>query len=361
LRRVEALSNAYREANREAIRLSAAFTPLIRMAILVGFTATLLLGGWFTLEGTMAVGAYSVLVFMTQRLLWPLTRLGETFDLYQRAMASSTRVLDVLASPTELKQGDFVPEEDEVGSSDVILDGVVFQYPDRDVLFNELSLTFNAGTTTGVVGSTGAGKTTLVRLLLRFAEPKGGRIVWCKQPLEAWSLHALRSSIALVDQHITLFPTSILENIRYGNPDATDQDVQAAAEIAEAVEFIEALPNQWDTLVGEGGHRLSGGQRQRVAIARAVLKDAPLLILDEATSAVDNETEAALQRSIQRIAKDRTTVVIAHRLSTIRHAHRIVVLEDGEVVEDGTHDSLIEKQGVYARLWAVQTGVVASR
>jgi len=361
LQRVEALSNAYREANREAIRLSAAFTPLIRMAILVGFTATLLLGGWFTLEGTMAVGAYSVLVFMTQRLLWPLTRLGETFDLYQRAMASSTRVLDVLASPTDLKQGDFVPGKDAVGSSDVALEGVVFQYPDREVLFDGLSLTFNAGTTTGVVGSTGAGKTTLVRLLLRFAEPTEGRIVWCERPLEAWSLHALRSSIALVDQHITLFPTSIMENIRYGNPDASDQDVRAAAEVAEAIEFIEALPNQWDTLVGEGGHRLSGGQRQRVAIARAVLKDAPLLILDEATSAVDNETEAALQRSIQRIAKDRTTVVIAHRLSTIRHAHRIIVLENGAVVEDGTHDSLIEKDGVYAKLWAVQTGNVASR
>ncbi|MBR68340.1 MAG: ABC transporter [Euryarchaeota archaeon] len=361
LQRVEALSNAYREANREAIRLSAAFTPLIRMAILVGFTATLLLGGWFTLEGTMAVGAYSVLVFMTQRLLWPLTRLGETFDLYQRAMASSTRVLDVLASPTDLKQGDFVPGEDVVGSSDVALEGVVFQYPDREVLFDGLSLTFNAGTTTGVVGSTGAGKTTLVRLLLRFAEPIEGRIVWCGQPLEAWSLHALRSSIALVDQHITLFPTSIMENIRYGNPDASDQDVRAAAEVAEAIEFIEALPNKWDTLVGEGGHRLSGGQRQRVAIARAVLKDAALLILDEATSAVDNETEAALQRSIQRIAKDRTTVVIAHRLSTIRHAHRIIVLENGAVVEDGTHDSLIEKDGVYAKLWAVQTGNVASR
>lgn len=361
LQRVEALSNAYREANREAIRLSAAFTPLIRMAILVGFTATLLLGGWFTLEGTMAVGAYSVLVFMTQRLLWPLTRLGETFDLYQRAMASSTRVLDVLASPTDLKQGDFVPEEEAVGSSDVALEGVVFQYPDREVLFDGLSLTFNAGTTTGVVGSTGAGKTTLIRLLLRFAEPTEGRIVWCERPLEAWSLHALRSSIALVDQHITLFPTSIMENIRYGNPDASDQDVRAAAEVAEAIEFIEALPNQWDTLVGEGGHRLSGGQRQRVAIARAVLKDAPLLILDEATSAVDNETEAALQRSIQRIAKDRTTVVIAHRLSTIRHAHRIIVLENGAVVEDGTHDSLIEKDGVYAKLWAVQTGNVASR
>ena len=356
LRRVETLSNAYRDANREAIRLSAAFTPLIRMAILVGFTATLLLGGWFTLEGTMAVGAYSVLVFMTQRLLWPLTRLGETFDLYQRAMASSTRVLDVLASPIELKQGTFQPSDDEEKTSSISLEHLDFAYPDRAPLFQDLSLTFEHGKTTGVVGSTGAGKTSLIRLLLRFAEPQSGHVSWCGQPLDEWDLHALRSSIALVDQHITLFPTSIMENIRYGQPMASDEDVIQAAEIAEASAFVADLPKGWETMVGEGGHRLSGGQRQRVAIARAVLKDAPLLVLDEATSAVDNETEAALQRSIERISRDRTTIVIAHRLSTVRHADRILVLEEGQVVEDGRHEDLLDHNGVYARLWSVQTG-----
>ena len=355
-RRVEALSEAYRGANRDAIRLSAAFTPLIRMAILLGFTATLLLGGWLTLEGTLAVGAYSVLVFMTQRLLWPLTHLGETFDLYQRAMASSTRVLDVLASPIEIKQGTFVPKEGEEHTSPIGFENVSFGYPGREQLFTDLRLEFEQGTTTGVVGSTGAGKTSLIRLLLRFAEPQKGHVSWCGHPLEAWDLQALRSSIALVDQHITLFPTSILENIRYGRPEATDVEVKQAAEAAEAAAFVSDLPMGWDTLVGEGGHRLSGGQRQRVAIARAVLKDAPLLILDEATSAVDNETEAALQRSIQRISKGRTTLVIAHRLSTVRHADRIVVFDNGAVVEDGTHDELVERGGIYARLWLVQTG-----
>jgi ATP-binding cassette subfamily B protein len=356
LKRVEELSNTYREANKEAIRLSAAFTPLIRMAILVGFTATLLLGGWLTLEGTLAVGAYSVLVFMTQRLLWPLTRLGETFDLYQRAMASSTRVLDVLASPTDLKQGEHAPGRDEVLSSDIVFEDLTFQYSGRDPLFQGLNFTLESGKTTGVVGSTGAGKTSLVRLLLRFAEPTEGRVMWCRAPLDNWNLHALRSSIALVDQHITLFPTSILENIRYGNPLASDDAVVKAAEIAEAAEFVQELPDGWGTMVGEGGHRLSGGQRQRVAIARAVLKDAPFLILDEATSAVDNETEAALQRSIRRISKNRTTLVIAHRLSTVRHADRILVMDHGEIIEDGTHDALVARGGVYARLWSVQTG-----
>jgi len=356
IKRVEDLSNIYRESNRQAIRLSAAFTPLIRMAILCGFTATLLLGGWMTLENELAVGAYSVLVFMTQRLLWPLTRLGETFDLYQRAMASSTRVLDVLTSPTEVAQGDFTPEDSVIESSSVVFENVDFSYSGREPVFTGLNLELRAGETVGVVGSTGAGKTTLIRLLLRFAEPASGTILWAGRPLPEWSLSRLRSSMALVDQHITLFPTTILENIRYGNPEATDDQVYEAAKLAEVSEFVEDLPDAWATLVGEGGHRLSGGQRQRLAIARAVLKDAPLLILDEATSAVDNETEAALQRSINKITQQRTAVIIAHRLSTIRNADRIIVLENGGIVEDGSHDELVEQGGTYFRMWAVQTG-----
>ena len=358
MKRVEALSNEYREANREAIRLSAAFTPLIRMAILCGFTATLLLGGWMTLENTLAVGAYSVLVFMTQRLLWPLTRLGETFDLYQRAMASSTRVLDVLMSPTEIEQGDFEPENEEIESSPIIFSDVDFSYPGREPVFSKLNLELRSGEAVGVVGSTGAGKTTLIRLLLRFAEPTKGSVQWAGKPLDEWKLERLRSSMALVDQHITLFPTSILENIRYGNPTASDEAVHKAAGLAEVSDFVEELPEQWSTLVGEGGHRLSGGQRQRLAIARAVLKNAPLLILDEATSAVDNETEAALQRSINKISRDRTAVIIAHRLSTVRNADRILVLDQGAIVEDGSHEELVLKGEIYARMWAVQTGQV---
>jgi len=356
LDRVRALSEEYRNANRSAIRLSAAFVPLIRMAILAGFTATLLLGGKLALDGVLAVGAYSVLVFMTQRLLWPLTRLGETFDLYQRAMASSVRILTLLNEPSTVIDGEHELEESVAKNSAIVFDNIDYAYPDRTTLFNQFSIQIEAGSTIGIVGSTGSGKTTFTRFLLRFVEPKAGSISWGDQRLDEYSLESLRGSIALVSQHVTLFPTSILENIRYGCNNASDDDVKQAALVAEAFEFIEELPNKWETYVGEGGYRLSGGQRQRIAIARAVLKDAPLLILDEATSAVDNETEAALQRSISKISKDRTTIIVAHRLSTVRHSDTIIVLENGEIIEQGTHESLLSMNGKYASLWSVQTG-----
>jgi ATP-binding cassette subfamily B protein len=360
LKRVETLSESYRSANKSAIRLSAAFVPLIRMAILAGFTATLLLGGRLALDGVLAVGAYSVLVFMTQRLLWPLTRLGETFDLYQRAMASSVRILTLLERPSSIEDGSETLSREVAGGSSIQFNNVSFAYSERDELFTDFNLEIEAGTTLGVVGSTGSGKTTLTRFLLRFAEPSAGGISWGEHSITDYTLSSLRDSIALVSQHVTLFPTTIRGNIRYGKEDATDDEVEHAAVIAEAFDFIEALPKGWDTLVGEGGYRLSGGQRQRIAIARAILKDAPLLILDEATSAVDNETEAALQRSISKISQDRTTIIVAHRLSTVRNADSIVVFENGSLIEQGTHDDLVAQDGKYAALWRVQTGIIAS-
>ena len=356
LDRVRVLSEDYRNANRSAIRLSAAFVPLIRMAILAGFTATLLLGGRLALEGALAVGAYSVLVFMTQRLLWPLTRLGETFDLYQRAMASSVRILTLLNEPSTVIDGEHKLELNVAKEHSILFQGVNFAYPDRTALFDDFSVNIDAGSTIGIVGSTGSGKTTLTRFLLRFIEPSAGSIIWGERDIREYTVDSLRDSIALVSQHVTLFPTSILENIRYGRNDATDEEVKQAAHTAEAFEFIEELPNQWETFVGEGGYRLSGGQRQRIAIARAVLKDAPLLVLDEATSAVDNETEAALQRSIARISKNRTTIIVAHRLSTVRHSNSILVLESGNVIEQGKHEDLLSHGGKYATLWSVQMG-----
>ena len=354
--RVGEVSTSYREANREAIRLSASFVPIIRMAILFAFTANMLVGGWFALDNKISLGAYSVIVFITQRLLWPLTRLGETFDLYQRAMASTSRVLDLLDTEIGIVEGDTKLEGAE---GEISFNDLGFSYPDRETVLEGVNLTIPAGETVGLVGSTGSGKTTLVRLLLRFHDPDSGSVALDGHDVRDLTLDSLRGSVSLVSQTTTLFPGSVRDNILYGNPSADEESVIEAARVAEALPFIENLPQGWDTDIGEGGHRLSGGQRQRIAIARAVLKDAPILVLDEATSNVDNETEAALKRSIEKISVGRTTLIIAHRLSTVRNADTIAVLGQGSISETGTHEELLNGNGLYPRLWAVQTGEVS--
>ena len=351
--RVDLASQSYRNANRDAIRLSASFVPLIRMAILFAFTANMLVGGWMALDGELDVGAYAIIVFITQRLLWPLTRLGQTFDLYQRAMASTTRVLDLVDTEIGIVEGH---EELTNVQGNIQFNNIKFTYPERESVLDDISFNIKAGETVGLVGSTGSGKTTITRLLMRFHDPLSGDLEIDGINIKDLKLNSLRSSISLVSQNTTLFPGTVRENIAYGNPDSNEEQIRYAAGIAEASFFISELPEDMDTNIGEDGHKLSGGQRQRLAIARAVLKDAPILILDEATSNVDNETEAALQRSIEKISVDRTTLIIAHRLSTIRNADRIIVLDSGSISEEGTHEELINNHGIYSRLWAVQTG-----
>lgn len=352
--RIAAVSAAYREANVVAIRSSAAFVPLVRMAILAGFTCTLLLGGWSTLDGELELGLYSVLVFMTQRLLWPLTAVAEVLDLYQRGRASTARILALLAEPVDVPAGESVLVKPVRGR--VELRGVRAGYADGPDVLHDLDLVVPAGETHAIVGSTGAGKSSLLRLVLRFDDPRAGRVLLDGTDVRDLDWDSLRGSMGYVAQDVYLFAGSVADNIAYGRPDATREEVRAAAEAAAAAEFVERLPDGYDSWVGERGITLSGGQRQRIALARALLRDPAILVLDEATSAVDNETEAAIQQSLRRAGERCTTIVVAHRLSTVRHAHRIWVLDAGRIAEAGTHDELVALDGAYAALWKVQTG-----
>ncbi|ASJ71867.1 ABC transporter ATP-binding protein [Granulosicoccus antarcticus] len=355
--RLRLASRDYVQANRRAIKVSSAFVPLIRMAILAGFLATFVIGGLKALDGTLNVGAYGMLVFLTQRLLWPLTMLAQTVDLFERAMASTRRILTLITSQNRVRdEGTLLLSGNEPRR--IRFDSMSFEYPGTHSGVKNMSLDIQAGTTMALVGATGSGKSTLIKLLLRFYPVSGGSISIDGVLINQLSLRSLRESIGLVSQEVFLFEGSIWDNIAYGNPDASKEQVRQAALAAEAMEFIEHLPHGFDTLVGERGIKLSGGQRQRLSLARAILKNPPILILDEATSAVDNETEAAIQRSLAIISKKRTVLVVAHRLSTIVAADRIVVMEKGNMVEQGTHEELVSLNGFYARQWAVQTGAV---
>ena len=347
-------SNAYLEANRNAIALSAMINPVIRIAVLAGFMSTLLIGGFMTISGTLPVGIFSALVFLTQRLLWPLTRLADITINYQRAMASVTRILDLLQTPVQITSGSRLLESEQVKGS-IVIENVKFAYEKHDVI-KGISLTIPAGKSVAFVGASGGGKTTLVKLLLRFYLPTEGRILLDGVDIAEYQTESLRKATALVSQDVFLFHGSVAENIAYAMPDVDRAQVIEAAKQAEAHAFISEMPEGYDTIVGERGQKLSGGQRQRIAIARAILRDPHVLILDEATSAVDNETELAIQKSLEKIVQGRTTIMIAHRLSTIRNADTIFVLKNGQVVEEGNHETLLHQKGTYAALWHLQTG-----
>jgi ATP-binding cassette, subfamily B, bacterial len=371
-RHIAQASEAYRERNREAIRLSAAITPVIRIAILAGFSVTMLYGGLMTLSGELGVGSYSALVYLTQRLLWPLTRLADMTDLYQRSMASIDRVMNLLQTPIAIPYaGHALPRAQVRG--ELVFDDLRFSYAAAgtgDVrafagalasgtlkpALDGISLRIAPGETVAFVGSTGSGKSTLVKLLLRYYDTTPGRILLDGADIGTLALQDLRRAIGYVSQDSFLTDGTVAENIAYGLPDVGEADIVRAAQAAEAHEFIRALPQGYRTPVGERGMKLSGGQRQRLALARAILKNPPILVLDEATSAVDNETEAAIQRSLDKLVQGRTSILIAHRLSTVRQAHCIHVMEAGRIVESGTHDELVARGGPYAALWRLQTG-----
>lgn len=357
--RLREVSEQYRDAQFKAIKWNAAYEPLIRIFISIGFGLSLLVGAYWILfePGRFTLGDLAFFAMMTQRLLWPVTRLGDIFDEYERARAASNRIFSLLDSESSIvdsQNGIALPAD----PGNITIQNLHFAYQPGLEVLHGVNLTIKKGETLGIAGPTGGGKTTLIKLLLRLYEPSQGQILLEGVDLKNIALSELRKNMALVSQDVYLFHGSILENIAYGMADCGIEQVQEAAKKAQLHDFISSLPQQYDTVVGERGIKLSGGQRQRLSIARAILKNAPILILDEATSSVDTETERALLESLDELTADRTAIIIAHRLSTIRRADRIIVLKNGQISETGKHDALVELGKDYAELWRVQTGMV---
>jgi len=356
LNRLKNESLAYQKSNKSAIRLSSAFIPLIRFAILFAFIAILLIGGFQVWNQQLNVGTYSFLVFITQRLLWPLTTLGHVLDEFQRSMASVNRVIDLIDVPIEIADGNKRVDPKKI-NGEISFKNIYFNYPERKATLVDINFKIPKNRTLGIVGLTGSGKSTLIKLLLRIYDSNRGLITLDDISIREIKLNDLRKCISLVSQETYLFHGSVQENISYGSNKANIKEIIKAAKVAEAHDFIKQLPQGYKTIVGERGQRLSGGQRQRIALARAVLKDSPVLILDEATASVDNETEVLIQKSLSKLTKNRTTIVIAHRLSTIKNADNIIVLDKGKIIEEGRHNQLLKIKGVYSDLWNVQAGI----
>jgi ATP-binding cassette subfamily B protein len=362
--RVESASDDYRSANWSAITTRIAFFPTLVLITAFGYGLTFALGGYVYLFGgfgvfTLALSAGTLVTFLlySRRLMYPMRQFGQVLNNYQYAYAAAERVVGLLRDPDRIDDRDGGVELQKIAGA-VEYDDVVFSYDGEETVIDGVSIDVEPGETVGLVGRTGAGKTTLTKLLMRLYDPDEGSVRLDGHDVRELDLRSLRSHLGYVSQEPFLFGGTVRENVAYGQRDVDEADLESALGKAGALEFVQELSDGLDTVVGERGVKLSGGQRQRLAIARAILEDPSLLILDEATSHVDNETEVVVQRNVSEMAADRTTFVIAHRLSTVRDADRIVVLEDGRVEEVGSHQQLLERDGLYADLWRVQVGEV---
>ncbi len=361
--RVEDASYEYYDANWDAIWTRIKFFPSLQLISGFGFVITFLVGGYWVLvgppgplSGTLHPGTFALFVLYTQQMIWPMAQFGQIINMYQRADASSARIFGLMDERGKIAEDADAPDL-VVTDGRVEYDHVTFGY-DNERIIDDVDFVVEPGDTCALVGPTGAGKTTVLKLLLRMYDVDDGAIRIDGSDLREVNLQSIRRSIGYVGQDTFLFYGTVRENIAYGTFTATDEEIEAAARAAEAHEFIADLPDGYNTMVGERGVKLSGGQRQRISIARAVLKDPDILVLDEATSDVDTETEMLIQRSLNELTADRTTFAIAHRLSTIKDAEQILVLEDGQIVERGTHGELLANDGLYAHLWGVQAGEI---
>ncbi len=359
--RVEDSSNTYLERSLDVVRLDAFYNPTMDLLAGLSFVATFVLGGYWLLVGTppfmsgdLLVGEFVTFLFLTQRFVDPLAGVGRIVNSYENARASGERVFGLVGRTVKVADRPDARSLDVRGR--VAFDDVSFAYREGTPVLDGVSFVAEPGETVALVGETGAGKSTVAKLLLRLYDVTEGSVRIEGFDVRDARLADLRGAIGYVSQDVFLFDGTVRENIAYGSFDATDVEIEAAAKAAEAHEFVLDLPEGYDTRVGERGVKLSGGQRQRLSIARAMLQDPEILVLDEATSAVDTATELAIQRGLARLTEGRTTLVVAHRLSTVRDADQILVLEDGRVVERGTHDELLDLGGRYAALWGVQTG-----
>lgn len=346
-------SNHYQKANRDANRINAQYIPIVRMAIMVGFIMSLVVGGIYALQGKIPINWYAALVFLTQRFLWPFTSLTTITDMYERSLACAKRILDILTSSRTIHDGTDHLSINSINGT-INFKDVSFSYSNGIQIFNKINFEIPAKQTVAFVGSTGSGKSTIIKLLLRFYDSTSGFISIDNQNIKNLYLNDLRSSIGLVSQDVYVIDGTIADNIAYGTFSASRDAVIEAAKMAQAHDFIMELPKTYDTKIEEHGKNLSGGQRQRLSIARAIMKKSPILIFDEATSAIDNETEAAIQQSMAKLKSDHTIIIIAHRLSTVRNADIIFVLEKGVIIESGSHETLLKMHGAYANLWNAQ-------